>query len=60
MLLCSGSRCLEERSLAKAQLIEGVVLLIGQAQLDASHQDHSVSATLAGLANLDLTAAGPT
>ena len=58
LLICSSSRCLLRDSLANVQLVQHVVLLIGQALLDASC-DYTIKPTHAGLDNSGLYAAGP-
>jgi len=54
--ICSSSRCLTWHSLATAELIQHVVLLIWQALLDAMC-DHTVKRTHAGLDSSVLYAA---
>ncbi len=58
-LICCSSRCLTWHSLATAELIQHVVLLIGQALLDAM-RDHTFEPRHAGVDNCVLYAAGPT
>lgn len=58
LLICSSSRCLVWDPLASAQLVQHVVLLIGQALLDAGC-GYTIKPTYAGLDNSVLYAAQP-
>lgn len=54
-----SSKCSTWHSVASAWLLWHAVLLVGQALLDATCQEHAINATHDGPANSALDAVGP-